>query len=290
MGPWQLPMLIPPLRPLHQAAEIDMPARTYLLPILLVLSVPALAETPAAPGQDAVTRGTEIVAEADRRASGYVDSEESLTMVLRDKKGRERRRTLRAKTFERQDDGDWSLTIFDEPADVKGTAMLTYSHGIDPDDQWLYLPALKRVKRISSKNRSGPFMGSEFAFEDMSDFMLEKYSYRYLRDEPCGELTCFVTEWIPAYEHSGYSRIEVWQDQEEYRDQKLEFFDKRGNHLKTMVPGDYKLYKERFWRPHRMEMTNHKTGKSTLLQYNSIELGVGLSERDFDQNSLKRAK
>ncbi len=211
-------------------------------------------------------------------------------MVLRDNKGRERRRTLRAKTLERENDGDWSLTIFDQPADVKGTAMLTYSHGLDPDDQWLYLPALKRIKRISSKNRSGPFMGSEFAFEDMSDFMIEKYSYRYLRDEPCGQLTCYVSEWIPAYEHSGYSRIEVWHDQQEYREQKVEFFDRRRNRLKTLMVSDYHLYNDRFWRPHSLEMSNHRTGKSTLLKYSDIVLGVGLTERDFDKNSLKRAK
>lgn len=258
-----------------------------LLSSLLVFHL-AFAEEPTA--SEAVKKGFAIAEEADRRASGYVDSEESFTMTLRDNKGRERLRTMRMKTFEQTDDGDWSLTIFDQPADVKGTAMLTYSHGVDPDDQWLYLPALKRVKRISSKNRSGPFMGSEFAFEDMSDFMLEKYSYRYLRDEPCGQLQCFVSEWIPAYKHSGYTRIEVWHDQDEYRTQKIQFYDRVGTHLKTLTVGDFKLYKARFWRPMHWEMNNHKTGKTTLLNFNSIELGVGLTERDFDQNSLKRAK
>ncbi len=263
-------------------------AKKYMYLITLAMSSPALAQT--AHAQDAVEKGIAIAAEADRRDSGYVDSEESFTMVLRDSKGRERFRTLRTKTLERTDDGDWSLTIFDEPADVKGTAMLTYSHGLEPDDQWLYLPALKRVKRISSKNRSGPFMGSEFAFEDLSDFELEKYSYRYLRDEPCGEHSCFVSEWVPAYEHSGYTRIEVWHDREEYREQKIEFYDKVGKHLKTLVLNDYSLYRERFWRPLKMEMTNHKTGKATLLHFNNIELGAGLTEREFDQNSLRRAK
>ena len=133
-------------------------------------------------------------------------------------------------------------------------------------------------------------MGSEFAFEDMSDFMLEKYSYRYLRDEPCGQLQCFVSEWIPAYKHSGYTRIEVWHDQDEYRTQKIQFYDRVGTHLKTLTVGDFKLYKARFWRPMHWEMNNHKTGKTTLLNFNSIVLGVGLTERDFDQNSLKRAK
>ena len=250
---------------------------------------PALAQESDG-GDPAFARGAEIAAEADRRDSGYVDSEETFTMVLRDKKGRERTRILRTKTFERMDDGDWSLTIFDQPADVKGTAMLTYSHGLEPDDQWLYLPALKRVKRISSKNRSGPFMGSEFSFEDLSDFELEKYTYRYIGEEPCGELNCFVSEWVPAYEHSGYARIEVWHDQAEYRVQKTVYYDRRNAHLKTLVYEGYTLHDERFWRASSLQMTNHKNGKTTLLYYDDVKFGVGLSERDFDQNALKRAK
>ena len=266
-----------------------MPPTRYLLLFISLVAAPlAVAEQSA--DSAAADKGAAIATEADRRASGYVDSEESLTMALRDSKRRERLRTMRIKTFERTDDGDWSLTIFDEPADVKGTALLTYSHGVDPDDQWIYLPALKRVKRISSKNRSGPFMGSEFAFEDMSAFELEKYSYRYLRDEPCGELNCFVSEWIPAYEHSGYTRMEIWHDQDEYRGHRIEFFDRVGKHLKTLLISDYRLYDERFWRALHWEMTNHKTGKITLLDFNNIEFGVGLTERDFDQNALKRAK
>ena len=235
-------------------------------------------------------RGLEIAEEADNRASGYGDSEETLTMTLRDKRGKQRTRTLRVRSLEQTDDGDWSLTIFDQPADVKGTALLTYSHGLEPDDQWIFLPALKRVKRISSKNKSGPFMGSEFAFEDLSSFELEKYHYTYLRDEACGELQCSVSEWIPIYEHSGYSRMEVWHDQSEYRGHRIEFYDRNGKHLKTLLMDDYRLFEQRFWRPMHWQMTNHKTGKVTLLDYDSIEFGMGLTSRDFDQNSLKSAK
>jgi hypothetical protein len=133
-------------------------------------------------------------------------------------------------------------------------------------------------------------MGSEFAFEDLSSFELERYSYRYLRDEACGELQCFVSEWIPAYQHSGYTRMEVWHDQQEYRAQQIDFFDKAGKHLKTLKMNNYKLYKDRFWRPLDWEMSNHKTGKVTVLQYDNIEFGVGLTERDFDKSSLKSAK
>lgn len=235
-------------------------------------------------------RGLEIALEADKRDTGFVDNRAQMVMVLRDKRGTERARKMRTSALERSDDGDWSMTIFDQPADVKGTALLTYSHGLEPDDQWLYLPALKRVKRISSRNKSGPFMGSEFAFEDMSSFEVEKYKYKFERQEACGELTCLVSEWIPQYDNSGYSRTIIWHDTAEYRMQKIDFYGRRGKLLKTLVPENYQLYNERFWRPLKLEMTNHKNGKSTVLLFKDYEFAVGLTERDFDQTALKSAK
>jgi len=238
----------------------------------------------------AVEKGLEIAVEADLRYNGFGDCEETFIMILRDSRGQERVRRLRVRTLERVDDGDWTMTIFDEPADVKGTAMLTYSHGVDLDDQWLYLPALKRVKRISSKKRSGSFMGSEFAFEDLSSIEVEKYTYKYLRKEPCAQLECFVSEWTPAYKHSGYSRMVVWHDTAEYRIQRTDYYDRRNNLLKTLKYTDYQLFNGRLWRPMHYDMVNHKTGKSTLLTYSAYRFGLGFTERDFDRNALKSAK
>ena len=118
-------------------------------------------------------------------------------MLLRNKQGRENRRELRIKVLEVEGDGDRSLFVFDQPRDVAGTAMLVHGHRDAADDQWLYLPALARVKRISSSNRSGSFMGSEFAYEDLSVPEVEKFTYRYVRDEPCGALICTVVERFP---------------------------------------------------------------------------------------------
>ncbi len=134
------------------------------------------------------------------------------------------------------DDGDKSLFVFDEPRDVQGTAFLIHAHREDADDQWLYLPALKRVKRISSANRSGSFMGSEFAYEDMTAQEVEKFTYRYLRDEPCGDSTCTVTERFPVDKKSSYRRQLVWRDQDERRIRKVEYYDRKDAHLKTPRP------------------------------------------------------
>lgn len=119
-------------------------------------------------------QGLAISQETKLRDSGWTDSTADMLMLLRNKQGQESIREIKIKSLELQDDGDKSLTIFNKPRDVKGTAFLSFSHPVGADDQWLYLPALKRVKRISSRNKSGPFMGSEFSFEDLSSFEVKK--------------------------------------------------------------------------------------------------------------------
>jgi len=242
------------------------------------------------PAQTAEQRGLEIAVEADRRDTGFHDSQAAMRMILRNKRGDESTREIRVRTLEQLDDGDKSLTIFDKPADVRGTNFLTFTHKTGPDDQWLYLPALKRVKRISSRNKSGPFMGSEFAYEDLSSQEIEKYTYKYLRDEACGELQCFVIERIPVDRYSGYTRELAWLDQQEYRPQKIVFYDRKNAKLKTLVYSNYQQYLDKYWRAHDMFMENHQTGKSTRLVWEEYSFQSGLKERDFDRNSLKRVK
>ncbi len=258
--------------------------KTRLLILLLILlPLSAIAQTPE-------ERGLEIAREADRRDTGWGDMQATLEMILRNRRGDESRRQIRSRALEVEGDGDKTLIVFDSPADVKGTAFLSYTHATRPDDQWLYLPALRRVKRISSANKSGPFMGSEFAYEDISSQELEKYTYRYLREEVVDGRKTFVIERIPQYAHSGYTRQIVWIDQEMYQPLKVEFYDRKNSLLKTLTYHDYRQYLDRYWRPARMEMVNHQTGKSTTLLWKDYRFRTGLRPRDFDRNALKRAR
>ncbi len=235
-------------------------------------------------------KGLAIAVEADRRDTGFKDFTAELTMLLKNRQGDESLRYMRVRTLEVPEDGDKGLTIFDRPADVKGTALLTFSHKTGPDDQWLYLPALKRVKRIASRNKSGPFVGSEFAYEDIASQEVEKYTYRYLRDETYEGHDCFVIERDPVDKYSGYTRQVVWIDQAEYRPLKIDFYDRKNDSLKTLTFDDYKQYLDQYWRAGKMFMINHQTGKSTLLTWTNYQFGKGLNEGDFNRNSLKRAK
>lgn len=234
--------------------------------------------------------GLAIMKESKARDQGWGNSTAEMTMILRNKKGDESVREMVIKSLEVIGDGDKGLTVFNEPRDISGTAFLSFSHVMEADEQWLYLPALKRVKRIASQNKSGPFMGSEFAYEDLSSFEVEKYTYRYIGEETIDGQLCYVIESIPADKFSGYSKQMVWLDQAEYRVQKVDYYDRRNSHRKTLILSDYQQYLDKYWRPLTQQMTNHFTGKSTEVRMKNISFDTGLTEADFNRNALKRAR
>ena len=235
-------------------------------------------------------RGLAIAVESRERGRGFGNFTASQTMVLRNRQGQESRRELRVKVLEVEGDGNRSLFVFDVPRDVAGTAFLIHAHRDAPDDQWLYLPAVTRVKRISSANRSGSFMGSEFAYEDLGVPEVERFTYRYLREEPCGELTCAVSERFPTEERSGYLRQVVWQDTGELRGWKVEYYDRKDAHLKTLTASDYELYLDRYWQAGELSMVNHVTGKSTDLTWSDFEFGAEIDAAEFTQTGLRRVR
>ena len=258
--------------------------------MLLAIVLLALTLAPDAYAESPEEKGLAIAREMDRHDQGWKDQSADVVMILRNRQGKESRRELRISTLEVDGDGDKSLTVFDSPRDVKGTAFLSFTHATEPDDQWLYLPALKRVKRISSKNKSGSFLGSEFAYEDLSSQEVEKYRYRWLRDEVLDGRQTMVVEYHPQYEDSGYTRQVVWIDSEIRQAVKREYYDRKDALLKTLTIEGYRQYEERYWRADAMRMVNHQTGKSTEIQWSEYRLGTGLDERDFDRNALKRAR
>jgi len=269
----------------HPQSMLFIATLIFILAItFLQTSLHALAETPA-------EKGLAIATEADRRDNGYGNSTAHMLMVLQNRHGQESRREIRMRNLEVINDGDKSLTIFDSPKDIKGTAFLNYTHKMGDDDQWLYLPALKRVKRISSRNKSGSFMGSEFSYEDISSQEIEKYTYKWLRDEIFNGMECFVVERYPVdNKNSGYSRQVSWIDKLEYRTWKVQYYDRKNEHLKTLVMSNYQQYENKFWRALEMHMTNHQTGKSTLLQFTDFKFMVDLNDDDFSKNSLQRLR
>ena len=256
------------------------------------LALAALVAASPAHAQSPEEKGFAVAARNDRSDRGFTDSKVSMKMILRNAAGQESTRTLTLNTLEVPDEqvGDKSMIVFNSPADINGTALLSHAKILDADDQWLYLPALKRVKRISSVNKSGPFVGSEFAFEDFTALELNKYDYRYLKEESCGDMTCDVVERKPRYEHSGYSRQVAWIDRKDHQVRKVDFYNRRGDLLKTLEQKNWKHYDGKYWRAHLLAMRNYLTGKSTDLVFGEFKFQSGLSERDFVKNTLKRLR
>jgi outer membrane lipoprotein-sorting protein len=236
-------------------------------------------------------KGFAIAARSDRSDRGFADSRVDMTMILRNAAGQESSRSLSFATLEIPDEGfgDKSLVVFESPRDIDGTALLSHARILDPDDQWLYLPALKRVKRISSANKSGPFVGSEFAFEDFTALELGKYDYKWLREEEVDGVMMDVVERYPRYENSGYTRQVTWVDQDIYQVRKVAFYDRRNDLLKTLSMEDYRDY-DGVWRTHKMVMTNHQNGKSTDLVYSDYAFKTGLGDKDFVKGVLSRIR
>lgn len=235
-------------------------------------------------------RGLEIATAAELADNGWGSSSNTLTMTLTNRNGQKTTRQIHGYSLEVEADGDKSMTIFDTPADVKGTASMIYTHKEGDDDQWLYLPAIQRVKRISSSNKSGPFMGSEFAFEDLSSQEVEKYTYNYMSDENVNGEDCYKLERFPVAKTSGYKRNIVWLNKANYRVEKIEFYDRKNSKLKTLTYSDYNQYLSNYWRANTLHMVNHQNGKETLLEFSQIKFGLDLTDDDFSQNALKRAK
>jgi len=219
-----------------------------LVTLFLVPPLSVMAETPE-------EKGLAIAIEDDKRDNGFGDFTANMVMILKNRQGEESSRDIRNKTLEVEGDGDKSLVTFNKPRDVKGTALLNFTHKTGNDDQWLFLPALKRVKRISSSNKSGSFMGSEFAYEDVTS-----------------------------------QEVEVWLDKAEYRIFKIDFYDRKNALLKTQTNKEFKQYLEQYWQPDKMSMKNHQTGKSTLLIWSDYKFRTGLKAKNFNKNSLKRAR
>ena len=267
-----------PLTPV--ANKLYIMKRTFTFLLMIAISIPLLAQD----------KGMEIAKKYEEAYTGWNAYTSKTTMILKNQHGQESTRLLSGKNLEQADDGDKSMIIFNSPKDVKGTAVLTYTHKVGPDDQWLFLPSINRVKRIASTNKSGPFVGSEFAYEDLSSQEIEKYSYKYVKDAEFNGSMCHVVEQDPVDEKSGYKFMHVYYNPDEnYRIEKIVFYDRKGSKFKTLLYKDYQLFKGKYWYPGELHMVNHQTKKETRILFEDYNFDVDLDDSDFTQAKLKSA-
>lgn len=262
--------------------------------ILAVGAAVALVSVSGAPAwaQEGTTqdRGRAIAEEADRRARGYGDYRARMEMILVDRRGEETRRELELYSLEVSPDEERALIYFLSPRDIEGTGLLTNSFREGEEEQWLYLPALRRTKRISATGRSSPFMGSEFAYEDLVPMYPSQFDYSYVGEDALGGTRCFVIERRPRYDGTGYLRQRVWIDTEEYRVLRVDSWDLRDRLLKTLTVGGYQEYLDGIWRPTEAHIVNHRTEGETRLRWRDYRFGTGLDESDLSRAALGRVR
>jgi hypothetical protein len=259
-----------------------LPARPAWPALIIVALVPALALS----APDAAQKGLDIARAADRANDGFSAEKATVTMELINAHGDVTRRKLILESLEGKDDGDKSKVTFEWPADVKGTKLLTWTHRSRDDDQWLYLPAIKRVRRIGGSNKTGSFMGSEFAYEDLASTEVEKYTYKYVDEPRVGARDTYRLERVPVDRDSGYLREVVWLDKEFQNPLRVEYYDRRGALLKVASFAGYTRY-ARLWRASSVVMENVQTKKRSVLTFEKRQLRAALAPHDFDSARLE---
>ncbi len=231
--------------------------------------------------------GREIVKRAYNLPSGD-DQTSQLTMTLINKSGQTRVRKIQQYT---KDFGsvEKSIMFFMSPADVKNTSFMNWSYDDEnkEDDQWIYLPALKRVKRISSDSKSDYFMGSDFTYDDLGDRKLDADVHKLLREETVNGLKCYVVESVSKDEDYMYSKTITWIRKDNFVGVKKEFYDEDGELLKTLSIKEVKKISG-YWIITHSEMNNIQKNHKTIIKLSNISINTGVPASKFTERMMMR--
>ena len=211
-----------------------------------------------------------------------------ITMTLIDKNGSTSERHLQTLTM---DDGgiNKSIMIFKAPASVANTRFLTIENEGRNDDQWIYLPSLRKIKRIASGERSGSFMGSDFSYSDMETQELDDYEFKILGEESVGSYDCWILQGTVKDEED-YSRIVTWVDKGMLVPVKAELFEAGSDQLiKTTEMAGYSQI-DGIWTPRTTTMTTLESGHKTVMTTNKVKYGIRLNPSFFTTNYLQTGR
>ncbi len=261
------------------------------LSIALLLLIPLSAADVAA---ESLLAGEEIARRINARNEGEVVSR-FITMAMTDRSGTERVRETKSirKYF-----GNEKRTIifYLSPSNIKDTAFLTYDYpeADRDDDQWLYLPAARKVRRISASDRGDYFLGTDFTYEDIrkeNKVGIEDYSWNTLGEETIDGHRCFLVESIPVNEKTakelGYSKVQSWIDAEIWMVRQAKYWDVAGNPLKSLQVREITLIQD-IWTAHQLSVENHKTGHKTVFTFKEVNYGQRVKDEMFTEDALRR--
>lgn len=236
-------------------------------------------------GISANMSGLEIMEQVYNRPSGD-DMTATLNMTLTNSRGSTRDRSI-AQYRSDEEDMEKKLMFFTAPADVRDTSFMSWSYadGRD-DDQWIYLPALRRVKRISSGNQNDSFMGSDFTYDDLGERHPSEDTHTLLREEELMGKTCYVVESIPKTGGEDISRTLNWVVKDEWIGLKKEFYDDDGELYKELSIEEFEKISG-FWVITDMTMRSVKDGTSTRISMEDVSFNDNLSSSLFTERRMK---
>ena len=217
------------------------------------------------------------------------------TMVLTNDKGQIRERKISTLSRLQKNGMDSELVMkFNAPADIKGIGFLQIEHIDEDDDQWIYLPALKKSRRLVANNKKDSFMGSDFSYGDFARPKVDLYRHTVLKSEVLNGQDCYVIESLPRDDairnDNGYSKKITWVRKDNFLEAQVKYYDLVGQLLKTQVVTDHKLVepKNQRWFALRREMNNHQTEHKTVLSFEHLEAGVPAPESLFTTRNIER--
>lgn len=296
------------LRLLDQTAELDEVSIAGnrllgLMPFLGALLIGSLMISPSSTlAKDTNTTrelpsGEWIVQKVNAMDDGHQVTR-NLKMTLIDRRGKQRvRNTLGYRKYFGEDKR--TVLFYLSPTNVKDTGFLTYDYPVEKlteDDQWLYLPALRKVRRISASDRGDYFLGTDFTYEDikkegkldLNDYLYQTQSEEQLHGHTTYRLTATPVDETVAKE-LGYSKVELWIDQESWLVVKANYWDIRNNRLKTLIADDIRNI-DGIWTRHKMTMSNHKTGHTSEFVFSDVDYQSSVKDSLFTKRSLSRGR
>lgn len=264
-------------------ATIPGPLRRLFILILLLLIFMGICRDPV---RASGPTGRDIMVLVDQAPDGE-DRKSGIEMVLVNRRGKKRVRQM--VSFSKDYGKDTKkLMAFKKPMDVKGTAFLSweYDNPEKDDDKWLYMPALRKVRRISGASTNEAFMGSDFTYDDMGDRNVDEDTHTLLGEEAVDGVDCWKIRAVPVEKEPAYDRRILWVRKDANKVIRAEYLDAQGL-IKTFTVMDMAKV-QGFWTIRKMKMENHRDTHATIMTVSDVAYDTGVEDRFFSVNTISR--
>jgi hypothetical protein len=292
-----LPAVIFRFKPRFVFGAAARPAPMAQRATALALAAVVAASAVPAPDAHAQALSAEDIATRNYAVGKVADSITEATFRLISPSGQERVRKTQGRSKLKAGSLDnRSLVRFVSPADVRGTVSLTVENsepGRD-DDIWIYLPALKKVRRLVSSNKKDSFVGTDFSYGDVIGYRVAEWTHRILREEKADGFDCWVMEALPknaqVREDSGYSKRVAWVRKDNFAAVRAESYDLSGALLRVITLRDHRNVdpKNGKWVAMKLEAQNVQENRRTLIEFQRYDVNQGLSDESFTARALER--